>query len=157
MVEGSGDPKLDELVRRLAEALGPERIYLFGSRGRGDADPDSDYDEVLLEGPDPLPDTAAFHAQQAADKSLKAFLHWHDVPFRKTHELEELGRACTELDASLEDVVGQVLDLTPFAWRFRYPGEPWQPAVDEVRDALDRARVAHEAVRERLPSEARPA
>lgn len=25
-----------------------------------------------------------FHAQQAAEKSLKAFLAWRDVPFRKT-------------------------------------------------------------------------
>jgi HEPN domain-containing protein len=25
-----------------------------------------------------------FHAQQAAEKAMKAFLAWHDVPFRKT-------------------------------------------------------------------------
>ncbi|MGH2763770.1 MAG: HEPN domain-containing protein [Thermoleophilaceae bacterium] len=112
--------------------------------------------EVLMAGSEPLADTAAFHAQQAAEKSLKAFLHWHDVPFRKTHELEELGRACTELDASLENVVDPVLDLTPFAWRFRYPGEPSLPGVDEVKDALGRARAVHDAVRERLPSGARP-
>jgi predicted nucleotidyltransferase len=42
------DPLLDEIVRRLAEALRPERIYLFGSRARGDAGPDSDYDFVVL-------------------------------------------------------------------------------------------------------------
>jgi HEPN domain-containing protein len=33
-----------------------------------------------------------FHSQQAAEKALKAFLSWHDVPFRKTHNLEELGQ-----------------------------------------------------------------
>jgi hypothetical protein len=32
----SADPKLAELVRRLADALHPERIYLFGSPARGD-------------------------------------------------------------------------------------------------------------------------
>ena len=39
---------LDEIVRRLTEALAPERIYLFGSRARGDAGPDSDYDLLVV-------------------------------------------------------------------------------------------------------------
>jgi predicted nucleotidyltransferase len=33
-----------QVIRRLAEACEPERIYLFGSRARGEAGPDSDYD-----------------------------------------------------------------------------------------------------------------
>jgi len=33
----------------------------------------------------------AFHAQQEAEKALKAFLTWNDSPFRRTHSLEELG------------------------------------------------------------------
>jgi HEPN domain-containing protein len=28
-----------------------------------------------------------FHSQQAAEKAFKAFLAWHDTPFRKTHDL----------------------------------------------------------------------
>ena len=43
-----GDPILAEIVRRLIEALHPERIYLFGSRARGDAGPDSDYDLMVV-------------------------------------------------------------------------------------------------------------
>jgi len=42
------DPKLAEIVRRLVEALQPERIYLFGSKARGDEDPDSDYDLMVI-------------------------------------------------------------------------------------------------------------
>ena len=42
------DGVLAEAVRRLVEALDPERIYLFGSRGRGDATVDSDYDLYVL-------------------------------------------------------------------------------------------------------------
>jgi predicted nucleotidyltransferase len=42
------DAVLAEIIRRLVEALGPERIYLFGSRARGDAQPDSDYDLLLV-------------------------------------------------------------------------------------------------------------
>ncbi len=42
------DPVLAEIVRRLVELLDPERIYLFGSRARGDAGPDSDYDLMVV-------------------------------------------------------------------------------------------------------------
>jgi predicted nucleotidyltransferase len=41
-------PALAEVVRRLAEAYLPLRIYLFGSMARGDAGPDSDYDLLVL-------------------------------------------------------------------------------------------------------------
>ena len=41
-------PFLDDVVRRIAERFSPERIILFGSRARGDADPDSDIDLLLL-------------------------------------------------------------------------------------------------------------
>ncbi len=42
------DPVLAEVVRRLTEACRPERIYLFGSKARGDAGPDSDYDIMVV-------------------------------------------------------------------------------------------------------------
>lgn len=42
------DPVCDEIVRRLVEAFHPERIYLFGSRARGEAGPDSDYDILMV-------------------------------------------------------------------------------------------------------------
>jgi predicted nucleotidyltransferase len=42
------DPILTEMVRRLVEALEPQQIYLFGSRARGDAGPDSDYDLLVI-------------------------------------------------------------------------------------------------------------
>lgn len=50
----SNDPTLAELLRRLEAAYEPERVYLFGSRGRGDAGRDSDYD-LLLVVPDDAP------------------------------------------------------------------------------------------------------
>ncbi len=47
-------PTLAELLRRLVPAYQPERVYLFGSRARGEAGPDSDYD-LLLVVPDDAP------------------------------------------------------------------------------------------------------
>jgi len=42
------DPVLLEIVERLVAEIRPCRIYLFGSRARGDVGSDSDYDLLLL-------------------------------------------------------------------------------------------------------------
>jgi len=42
------DPALAEVVHRLVAAYQPERVYLFGSVARGDANPDSDYDLLVV-------------------------------------------------------------------------------------------------------------
>ena len=49
--------------------------------------------------------TALFHCQQCAEKSPKAFLTWHERPFRKTHDLQTIGADCTDLDGSLQDLM----------------------------------------------------
>ncbi|HSQ51098.1 MAG TPA: nucleotidyltransferase domain-containing protein [Nitrospiraceae bacterium] len=50
----ASDPALAKIIRRLVSAYEPEQIFLFGSRARGDAGPDSDYD-LLLVVPDHTP------------------------------------------------------------------------------------------------------
>jgi HEPN domain-containing protein len=97
-----------------------------------------------------------FHSQQAAEKAMKAFLAWHDVPFRKTHNLEELGRQCVALDATLETLADQAAPLTEYAWKFRYPGESDEPAREEAKQALAVARNVYEAVLVRMPPEVQP-
>ncbi|MBI3090707.1 MAG: nucleotidyltransferase domain-containing protein [Candidatus Tectomicrobia bacterium] len=61
------DPKLAEIVRRLVEAYQPERIYLFGSKARGDAGPDSDYDLMMIVREASAP---GYHISQAAHALL---------------------------------------------------------------------------------------
>ncbi len=48
----------------------------------------------------PLAGDILFHAQQAVEKCLKAFLTRHDRRFCKTHDLVELGQNCLEVDGS---------------------------------------------------------
>ena len=97
-----------------------------------------------------------FHAQQAAEKSLKGFLTFHGRASRKTHNLVELGEACTALDASLESLLRRAAYLTEYAWRFRYPGESDEPGDDEAAEALSLAKEVCEAVLSRQPNEVRP-
>jgi len=104
----------------------------------------------------PFAGDIVFHAQQAAEKSLKAFLSWHRIHFRKTHNLVELGAACCKVDESLEPLLKRAAPLTEYAWKFRYPGDPEEPAAEEAVDALERARDVFEAVLKRLPSEVHP-
>jgi predicted nucleotidyltransferase len=47
-VEAIEDTALREIVRRLVETFDPLAIYLFGSRARGQAGADSDYDVLVL-------------------------------------------------------------------------------------------------------------
>ena len=68
-------------------------------------------------------DAACFHAQQTAEKYLKAFLHELGVAFPRTHSLIELLELCLPLDASFELQRRQLVLLDRYAVRYRYPGE----------------------------------
>jgi hypothetical protein len=87
---------------------------------------------------------------------MKAFLAWHDVPVRKTHNLEELGRLCVGLDVTLGTLADEAAPLTEYAWRFRYPGESDEPVREEAEQALVVARDVYESILTRLPPEAKP-
>ncbi len=109
--------------------------------------------EIDLDASPPLIEDALFHCQQAAEKSLKAFLAWHDRAFRKTHSIEEIGAACVAIDGTLESLVDRAAPLSEYAWAFRYPGDPEVPSLVEARDALALAREVHGAILARLPPE----
>lgn len=102
------------------------------------------------------PTTSSF-TLKGAEKSLKAFLSWHRIPFRKTHSLIELGAACTQIDPSLEPLLRRAAPLTEYAWKFRYPGDLEEPPAEEAESALAMAREVFDSVLSRLPSDLRPA
>jgi HEPN domain-containing protein len=104
----------------------------------------------------PLSSDIVFHSQQAAEKAMKGFLAWHDRPFRKTHNLVEVGEACAAADSTLEQLLRRAAPLTEYAWKFRYPGEPELPTVEEAEAALALAREVYDAILDRLPPEVRP-
>ena len=94
---------------------------------------------------------ALFHCQQAVEKSLKAFLTLHERTFRKTHDLGDLSPECLAIDSSLQPAISQAEGLTLYAWRFRYPGLPYEPDSAEAQDGLQRAEAAVSEIERRLP------
>ena len=81
---------------------------------------------------------------------MKAFLAAHDMTFRKTHDLDELGAACGAIDASLNDGLEPARDLTVFARAFRYPGSDDPPPEAEAHESLALAQTTVAVIREKL-------
>ena len=54
------------------------------------ADRDLKAFELLIRSREIADETVGFHAQQAVEKCLKAVLAFSSIPFRKTHDLQEL-------------------------------------------------------------------
>jgi len=84
-----------------------------------------------------LTDTACFHAQQAAEKCLKALLEENQEHIPKTHDLNTLiDRFASRLVPSAA-VVSAASMLTSFAVEIRYPGT--DADIVDARDALNSA------------------
>lgn len=97
---------------------------------------------------------ALFFCQQAAEKSLKAFLTYHERTFRRTHDLEELGKDCQAIDGTLAVQLEDADVLSDYAWRLRYPGAPYIPEREEVEAMYAIADRVLRDVRSRLTFEA---
>jgi HEPN domain-containing protein len=108
-----------------------------------------------LQASPPLMDDVVFHCQQACEKAMRAFLIWHGVPYRETHDLAEIGAECVEMDPSLEQIVARVAPLTEYAWLYRYPGGPEEPSREDTSEALNATHALSQAIIERLPEEIR--
>ncbi len=100
---------------------------------------------------------AAFHAQQAVEKALKALLVWHQVDFPKSHDLERLVELLDESGIPVERVLRQVTSLTLYAVDARYPGDLPEPTVAEVEQAVAIAHRACASIAAGLPDEFREA
>jgi len=94
----------------------------------------------LLEGDDPIMDTAIYHTQQCAEKALKGYLAFKREPLKKTHDIELLVEICCALDSEFEKLYEYSENLTPYATAFRYPDIYLEPDYDEVHEAIGMAR-----------------
>lgn len=68
-------------------------------------------------------DAACFHAQQCAEKYLKALLLMHGSTFPKSHNLIDLLGLALRHDPAIEPWRNTLLVLNPFGVQYCYPGE----------------------------------
>lgn len=93
-------------------------------------------------------DAACFHAQQLAEKYLKAFLQDDEQIIPKTHSLVDLLALVLEIDASFHMIRPDLIRLDRYAVRFRYPGE--RADREEARFALRSAEAVRQFGRAKL-------
>lgn len=95
---------------------------------------------IILAAEEGPTDTVCFHAQQAAEKILKALLIVRSIPFSRTHDIDILLDTLNdaELDVTFRDVSPI---LTSYAVESRYPGDFVDP---EREDAVEAFRIATE-------------
>lgn len=93
-------------------------------------------------------DSACFHAQQCAEKYLKARLQEASHPFGKTHDLVELLNLTLPVEPGWSVLRDDLSVLTGFAVAYRYPGISATKA--HAKDAIDRCRRVRRVVRKAL-------
>lgn len=99
--------------------------------------------------PEPvLPYGAAFHAQQCAEKYLKAILVRHNLVPPRTHDLGALITLCESVGVTIPIPVGRLLLLSQYAVQLRYPGEDL--STDEARSAVEIAEKLRAVARQIL-------
>jgi HEPN domain-containing protein len=92
---------------------------------------------------------ATFHAQQCAEKYLKALLVARRQIFPRTHDLAALSDLCLQHELIIPVDRDALERLTAYAVQVRYPGEDLTP--DEAREALQIAQAVRRFARRLLP------
>lgn len=87
-------------------------------------------------------DAVAFHAQQCAEKYLKARLIEAAIPFPKTHNLGAILTLLAPVEPAWEHLRPELAELTALGIEARYPGR-----ITDADDARDALRIAAEVRR----------
>ncbi len=82
-----------------------------------------------------------FHAQQAAEKYLKAFLIENGKSVGKTHDIALLIKLCAEFDPGFEKI--EATELNYYAVKIRYPDDIDEP---DFKQAVKCGRKAGEII-----------
>ncbi len=99
---------------------------------------ESDLKLARLGAADPsiLREQVCFHAQQAAEKALKAILLSRKIDFPYSHDIKGLLRIAETNGILIPPVVLQASYLTPYAVEARYPGDWTELTESDVNEAL---------------------
>jgi HEPN domain-containing protein len=96
----------------------------------------------------PLTSSACFHAQQCAEKYLKAALVANGSQFPKVHDLLKLSLLCEQVGVLIPLDADQLDKLSISAVQVRYPGDGL--TLGEAKEALEIAKRVRRFVRKSL-------
>jgi HEPN domain-containing protein len=86
-----------------------------------------------------LPEQICFHAQQSAEKALKAVLLHASIDFPFTHDVGQLLNTLETGGIAVPDELKEIDLLTPYAVESRYPGYWGNISTADVTEALSLA------------------
>lgn len=101
---------------------------------------------VRLSGEGEFRDIVAFHAQQAAEKYLKALLTRHQIEFPKTHVIRHLLILVAQVDPMTAEALDDANWSSPFGAEIRYPGDRAETLPGEEARALQLTQKVRDAV-----------
>lgn len=100
---------------------------------------------------EPVTDVICFHAQQAVEKYLKAYLIHNDKEILKTHDLSKLIFECLLINPEFQQLFDNKIDiLTRYAIIIRYLDEFYIPTIEETRIALEKMYYSLEFVKKQI-------
>jgi HEPN domain-containing protein len=137
---------MDDGLRELVDAWLTKASHDVRAAGRLAPDDDEG-------GYEPLFGAAAFHLQQAAEKTLKAYLASRSVRFANIHDLSKLLALAETIDVGFDQLANAADTLAPFAVEIRYPGDWDDLTRDEYSEVKRAAQEIVESVRERLETD----
>jgi HEPN domain-containing protein len=118
----------------------PEQVKQeFLRRWMAKADEDLGVAHHLLATDAPFLGAVGFHAQQAAEKYLKAFLVWNQADFPKTHDVEALLAVVARYNPALAHSLLDTTVLTDYGVAVRYPGDLPELTLQQANGAVDLA------------------
>ena len=86
-----------------------------------------------------LNDTAIYHTQQCAEKSLKGYCAFKIQPVQNIHDLVLLNDNCKKLDSDFKKLNAAAIFLNNLDTSFRYPGDELEPSDKELTSAIEYA------------------
>jgi len=97
---------------------------------------------------DPNYDAVCFHAQQCAEKYLKARLQESNIAFGKTHDLSLLLDMAVSIEPAWDVLRADLQTLSTFAVAYRYPGDT--AGEDDAREAVEKCKNFRQVMRRSL-------
>lgn len=106
--------------------------------------------ENLFKIDDSPPESICFHAQQAIEKYLKAYLQFLNIAYRHSHDLDYLIELIVSQDQYFNKFYEISDELTPFAVNIRYETESGEYSLEDAKKAFEKVQEIKKIILEKI-------